>query len=228
MLYGNVGSPSCLDDVRESLRNLVDNKECGLVEDPQEGGFVFLSDAVKPIRDKRNSYQPNTGECLRELVNILKEGTADHPLFKIQHSTRIENIKEVRAAVKLGRVVVSGGNDDVDLRLELVDPNLFQSKRDDYIVSTNDQVELKNTVVLLAERKDPLDEMLVEIVKSNQAGTDVDERTADRDVAQFLRAERNLAERCEDRAADIMTKAMLDGIFIFGARLHRPVSMARL
>lgn len=215
LLYSTVGSPSCLDEVRESLRRLVDNKECGLVEDPQEGGFIFLSDAVKPIRDKRNSYIPKSGERLRELVNILKEGTADRPLFKIQPSARIENTKEVRATVKLERAVVSGGNDDIDLRLEMVEPNLFQSKRDDYLVSTNARVELKNTVILLLERKDLLDEMLVETVKSNQAGSDIDERTVDRDVSQFLRAERTLAERCRDRAADIVTKAIMEGIFIF-------------
>ena len=92
---------------------------------------------------------------------------------------------------------------------------MFQAKRDDYLVKTNTQVELRNTIVLLAERKELMDEMLIEIVKSNRAGEDVDERTADRDVAQFLRSERRLAERCRDRAADIMSKALMDGVFIF-------------
>ena len=107
------------------------------------------------------------------------------------------------------------GNEDITLRLEFVSPEVFQAKRDDYLVKTNTQVELRNTSVLLAERKELMDEMLIEIVKSNRAGEDVDERTADRDVAQFLRSERRLAERCRDRAADIMSKALMDGVFIF-------------
>ena len=215
LLYGHVGSPSCLEEVREALRRLTEKHECGLIEDPQEGGFMFLSDAVKPIREKRNAYMPTPGECLREQVELLKGGTVDYPLFKKQPSARIENIKEVRAAVKLERTAVIGGNEDITLRLEFVSPEVFQAKRDDYLVKTNTQVELRNTIVLLAERKELMDEMLIEIVKSNRAGEDVDERTADRDVAQFLRSERRLAERCRDRAADIMSKALMDGVFIF-------------
>ena len=49
LLYRSVGSSPQLDEVRESLHKLSSQKECGLIEDPQAGGFVFLSDAVKPI-----------------------------------------------------------------------------------------------------------------------------------------------------------------------------------
>lgn len=215
LLYRKIGSPGLLDQVREALRKIASEKECGLIEDPQAGGWVFLSDAVKPIRDKRNSYAPTSGEAMRARIDVLKQGTADHSLFRVQPAARLEDIKEVRSSVKLGRTPVVGGSEDVELRLEFVDPALWDGKRGEFLVSTNTQVELKNTVVLLVKNDDTVEELLPEIVRSEKVLGDVDERTADHVVAQYLRAERRAAERCRERTAAAMEKAMMEGVFIF-------------
>ena len=203
--------------MHEALRKLTAEKECGLIEDPQAGGYVFLSDAVKPIRDKRGGYAPTSGECIRAKIYILKQGVADHPLFRIQPTARLENIKEVRAAVKLGRNPFIGGAEDVELQLEFVEPPLWDEKRKEYLLSSNSQVELKNTVILLAKNDDTIDDFLPEIVRSEKIEMigGVDERSADHVVAQYLRAERRSAERYRERVASIMVKVFLDGVFIF-------------
>jgi hypothetical protein len=190
-------------------------KECGLIEDSQAGGWVFLSDAVKPIRDKRNSYAPTSGECARARIDVLKQGTMDRPMFRMQPSTRLENIKEVKAAVKLGRTLIVGGSEDMEVRLEFTDPVLWDERRKDFLVSTNSQIELKNTVVLLIRNEEAVEDLLPEIVKSEKVLGDVDERSSDHVVAQYLRAERRSAERSRERAAAAMEKAMTDGVFIF-------------
>ena len=215
LLYRSVGSPGQLEQVREALRKLVSEKECGLIEDPQAGGYVFLSDAVKPIRDKRNSYAPTSGECARARIDVLKEGTADHAMFRNQPSARLENVKEVRTAVKLGRTSIIGGSEDMEIRLEFVEPALWEEKRKEFLVSTNSQLELQNTVLLLVRNEKIVEELLPEIVKSEKVVGDIDERSADNPVAQYLRAERRAAERSRERAAAEMEKAMLDGVFIF-------------
>jgi hypothetical protein len=215
LLYRRVGSPSLLEDVGGALRRLTAEKECGLIEDPQAGGYVFLSDAVKPIREKRSGYIPTSGECMRARIEILKQGTADHGMFRVQPSARLENIKEVKAAVKLGRAPVVGGAEDVEIRLEFTDPDVWDDKREEFLVSTNSQVELKNAVVLVAGNDETVEELLPEIVRSEKVLGDVDERTADHVVAQYLRAERRAAERNRERTASAMEKTMLDGVFIF-------------
>ncbi len=215
LLYRSIGSQGLLDQVREALRNMSGEIECGLIEDPQAGGWVFLSDAVKPIRDKRNSYQPTSGECARARIEILKQGTPDHPMFNRQPSAGLENIKEVRAAVKLGRTSVVGGSEDVEIRLEFTYPAQWDGRRKEFLVSTNSQVELKNTVVLLIRNEEAVEELLPEIVKSEKVLGEEDERNADHVVAQYLRAERRSAERSRERAAAEMEKAMMDGVFIF-------------
>ena len=215
LLYRKVGSPALFDQVREALRRLTSEKECGLIEDPQAGGYVFLSDAIKPIRDKRNSYAPTSGECARARIDVLKQGTADHALFRVQPAARLENIKEVRSSVKLGRTPVIGGSEDVELRLEFVEPALWDGKRNEFLIAGNTQVELNKTVVLLVKNDDTVEELLPEIVRSEKALGDVDERAADHVVAQYLRAERRAAERSRERTAAAMEKAMLEGVFIF-------------
>ena len=215
LLYRDIGSSGFFDKVRNALTKLVSEKECGLIEDPQAGGYVFLSDAIKPIRDKRNSYAPTSGECTRARIDVLKQGTADHTMFRVQPAARLENIKEVRAAVRLGKTSVVGGSEDVDLRLEFVEPALWDDKRKEFLVSTNTQIELKNTVLLLVKNEEAVEELLPEIVKSEKVLGDVDERSADHVVAQYLRAERRSAERSRERAAAAMEKTMMDGLFIF-------------
>jgi len=215
LLYRNIGSPALIDQVREALRRISSEKECGLIEDPQSGGWVFLSDAVKPIREKRNDYTPTSGECTRARIDVLKQGTSDQALFRVQPAARLENIKDVRASVKLGKTLVVGGSEDVELRLEFVDPAVWSDKRNEFLVSTNVQVELKNTVVLLMKNDDTVEELLSEIVRSEKVLGDVDERSADHVVAQYLRAERRAAERSRERTASAMVKSMLEGVFIF-------------
>ena len=215
LLYRTIGSPGLIDDVRAALQRIVSEKECGLIEDPQAGGWIFLSDAVKPIREKRNSYAPTSGECVRARVDLLKQGTADHALFRLQPTAKLENIQEVRSSVKLGRTPVVGSSENVELCLEFADPALWEERRSEFLVSTNTQLELKNTVVMLIRNDETVEELLPEIVRSEKILGDIDERAADHVVAQYLRAERRVAERCRERAAAAMEKAMLEGVFIF-------------
>jgi hypothetical protein len=215
LLYRSVGDPPSLDKVREALRKLAAEKECGLIEDPQAGGFVFLSDAVRPIREKRNSYSPTSGERIRAMIDILKQGSSDHQMFRSQPSARLENVKEVKAAVKLGKASVVGSTEDVDLRLEFVEPTLWEAKRSEILISGNTQIEMRNSVVLLARNDDTVEDLLPEIIRSERILGDLDERSADHVVAQYLRSERRAAELARERTAASLEKALLDGLLLF-------------
>lgn len=67
LLYPRLGAQGLVTEVREILRNLVSKQECGVIEDPQAGGYLFLSEDVKPLRDKRNAYIPTAAD-----VNVLR------------------------------------------------------------------------------------------------------------------------------------------------------------
>src|SRR5262249_1775474 len=62
LLYPSLDAPGQLDTVQASLQKLLAENECSVVDDPQTGGFAFMSEGTKQYRDKRNSYVPSTGE----------------------------------------------------------------------------------------------------------------------------------------------------------------------
>ena len=106
-------------------------------------------------------------------------------MFRVQPAARLENIKEIKSSVKLGRTPIVGGAEDVEIRLELTEPTLWDDKRSEFLVYTNTQVELKNTVMLLVGNNETVEELLPEIVRSEKVLGDVDERNADHVVAQY-------------------------------------------
>jgi hypothetical protein len=215
LLYPELGSASLLDDVRQALRALVDAKECGLIEDPLAGGYVFLSEVVRPLRDKRNGYVPTAGESSRVKIDILRQGTPDSPLFSVQPSARLEGTKEVKAAVKLGRSPVVGGSEEIDIALEFVDPSTWETRRGALLVETNTRLELRTTIVWLARADDAVEELLQEIVRSEKIAREIPEEQTDQDVAQFRRAERRLAERNRELVAKSIERALMDGTLVF-------------
>lgn len=215
LLYPALDSPSIVEEVNEALRALTTEKECGLMEDPQSGGYLFLSDAVIPLRKKRNEYVPSTNDFMRTEIQILKEGSTDHPLFRIQPSYKLEESKEVKAAVKHGKNLVIGGNEDIGFRIDFIDSSLWEEKKNELLISTTNQTELKNSIILLAKNDDALTDLLSEAVRSSEILRVTDERTADRDVAQFLRAERRMEDSSKDLVAAAFERALLEGLFIF-------------
>lgn len=210
LLYPELGSPSLIDEVREALRGIVNEKECGLIEDLQAGGYVFLSEGVKPLRDKRNKYVPTSGECSIVRNEILRS------IFDPQPSARLEGVKEVKAAVKLGRTPIVGDREDIDIRVELVEAGGWEKRRNELLAETNTQAELKNSIVWLVRQHEQVEDLLPEVIRSEQVVSDPNlEHEADRDVAQFLRAERRLAETSREQIGRILEKSLLGGTLFF-------------
>jgi hypothetical protein len=215
LLHPAVDSPSLTEEVRRALRAIVDSKECGLIEDPQAGGYVFLSEAIRPLREKRSAYVPTSAEAARVKADVLRQGVPECPLFSVQPSARLDQVKEVRAAVKLGRVSIIGSNEEIDLVLEWVDPVGWDRRRGELLVETNTKTELKNAIVWLARSESAVDDHLQEIVRSEKILGDADDRGADHDVAQFMRAERRLAERNREAVAKALQRSLMEGTMIF-------------
>ena len=103
-------------------KNAADRRSLG-------GGLCVSSEAVRPLRDKRNGYVPTAGESSRVKIDILRQGTPDSPLFSVQPSARLEGTKEVKAGVKFGRSPVVGGSEEIDIALEFVDPSTWETRR---------------------------------------------------------------------------------------------------
>jgi len=212
LLYPRLGAQGLLTEVKEVLRNLVAKQECGVVEDPQAGGYLFLSEGVKPLRDKRNAYIPTSGGVNALRSKLLLE------VFDPAPSAKIENVKEVKAGVRYGKIPILGEDADIQFRIDPVDGASFPLRRTELLTETNTLPELKNSIVWLATFPVEVDDLLADICRSDWIVQTTPERDADRDVAQFLRAERRAGEASRERAGKLIQKALLEGAFVFRAR----------
>jgi hypothetical protein len=210
LLYSKLGAQPLVDDVRNVLRQLVAEKECGVVEDPQAGGFLFLSEGVKPLRDKRNSHIPTAGE-----VNLSRNKLLE-TIFDPPPSAKLEN-RDFRAGIRNGRVAITGGDAEIQFRIEIAETANFAARRTELLTQTNTLPEYKNSIAWLVAVPDEVNDLIVEACRSDRI-LEMPERDADRDVAQFLRAERRTAEKSREEAKKKLTKALLDGTFVFRGR----------
>jgi len=212
LLYPALGAPSLLDGVREALRRLAVDKECGVIDDPQAGGFVFLSEKVRPLRDKRAGHVPTVLEMSQVRAGLLAE-TFDPP-----PSARLENVKEVKAGVRYGKTAVVGEDADIQFRIEAVDPASFDERRRVLLAETNTLAELKNSIVWLIKASEQADDLIAEACRSDWILHTFPEREADKDVAQFLRAERRAADTNRQSARKLLSQGLAGGTLIFRGR----------
>jgi hypothetical protein len=105
----------------------------------------------------------------------------------------------------------------------VVEARQWDDVRTSFLARTAMQLELRNTVIWLYAQDDATDELIVQIRKSEKITGDINETTADKDVAQYARAERRLAERNRDAAVERLRRQVLEGIFVFRGK-PTPVS----
>ncbi|MCE5200791.1 MAG: BREX system P-loop protein BrxC [Armatimonadota bacterium] len=220
LLYSEIGAGALINEVRDVLSTMVADKDCGLIEDPQSGGFIFLSEGVRPIREERDKYHPTSGECNRVRNKALQE-----KVFPSQPAARIENIKDVRATVRTASSLITDDGGDLTLRIEFIDPSEWDDRRTEFLSTTN-SIDYKNAIVLLARNNPEVEDLLPEVVKSEVLLQKYHEYEVEKDVAQYLRAQRKLAETNRDRIGALLSRALLDGTFIFRGKPTPVAEMA--
>lgn len=224
LLYPEVGGTSLVNPVKKALAKLVETRELGIVElrgDQDSGqrgavGYLFLSDKVRPLQQARDAYRPTGGEKRHLQINLLRS------LFDPQPEVRLENVKTVRAGLYLDGTPVAGEGADVRFLLEPVSLASMEGRLDRLRNDTRSRADWQATIVWLVVPPPDLDELLEEACRSADVDRSTPEHDADRDVAQFVRAERRRFERLSEAAKERLAAAMRDGRFVFRG-LDRPV-----
>ena len=208
LLYPALGSPGLADEVRAALANLVERKEFGLVEDPQAGGFLFLSEGVKPLRRMRDGIQPTAGEVNALRVRLLEE------LFEPAPAVDLEGVKRVAAGVTYGRSPVLGQGSEIQFLLEAVEGPRFEERRQALLADTAGLPQYRNSIVWLVDFPGEVEDLLAEAVRSEKFLRAVPEGS-DKDVVGFLRSERRQKEVYGEGAGRAMRRALEQGVLLF-------------
>lgn len=209
LLYRDMSAPPQQDDVRAALERLLREKETGIVDDPQAGGYAFLSEGVRPLRDRRNSHMPTQSE-LNLLRNRLLQG-----LFDPLPTATLEAAKTVRAGVRLGNVPLGGESEELQFRLEATDGAGWERRREALLAETTGRPEWRTAIAWLFQPNEQTEDVLADVLRSRFILREVPESDANGDVAQFLRSEARAAERGEGQVTDLYRAALLEGTFIF-------------
>jgi hypothetical protein len=224
MLYPAVGAVSLVDPVRKVLASLVETRELGIVElrgeqdTDQAGtvGYLFLSDKVRPLQQARDAYRPTGAEKRQLEIGLLRQ------IFDPQPEVRLANVKTVRAGLSLSSTPVAGEGGDVRFLLEPVSSSSRERRLDELRNETRGRADWQSTIVWLVTPPQDLDDLLYEACRSANVTRTTSEHDADRDVAQYVRAERRRLERLREAARARLAASMHDGAFVFRG-LDRPV-----
>jgi hypothetical protein len=224
MLYPAVGKAPLVDQVQSALQRLVETRELGIVELRGEHeadhtgapGYLFLSDRVRPLQQARDAHRPTGAEKRHLQIELLRL------IFDPQPETRLENVRSVRAGLVLGTTWVVGEGEDLRFLLEPAVVPSIEQRLDDLRNETRVRADWQTTIVWLVTPPADLDELLEEACRSAHLDRSTSEHDADRDVAQYVRAERRRLERLRETAKSRLMTAMQDGWFVFRG-LGRPV-----
>lgn len=228
LLYRGQGTPGLLPQVRETLQRLLADRTVGIVEvrDVDGGerrageseedynkrkaegtGFLFLSDGVRPLQDKRSRHQPGSSEKSQVLIAELKK------VFDPAPTTSLLNAKRITAQVRFDRTAVTDPA-DLALRIESVQPVRMAARREELLTETRIAGEWKDAIAWLVVLPDEVDQLLVEICRSEfivrEVGT-----ASDRDVGQFSRGETRRASDGRDQLRAQLTDALMQGTILF-------------
>ena len=224
VLYHAVGETSLMDPVRVVLQKLVETRELGIVELKGEpdtdqagaAGYLFLSDKVRPLQQIRDAHRPTGPEKRQLQVELLRL------VFDPQPETRLENVKSIPAGLSLNGVLVVGEGADIRFLLEPVTSASWDRRLEELRNETRARADWQSVILWLATLPPDLDELLEEACRSAHLARTTSEHDADRDVAQYVRAERRRLERLREAARARLATALHAGTFVFRG-LARPV-----
>jgi hypothetical protein len=224
LLYPAVGDPPLVEPVRALLQQLVETRELGIVElkgeqdSDQAGttGYLFLSDRVRPLQQTRDNHRPTGAEKRQLEIELLRV------LFDPRPEARLENIKTVPAGLALGQTPVTGEGSDLRFLIEPVSAQSRSRRGEELLNETRVRADWQSSILWLMTSPPDLDELLEEACRSAHLVRSTPEHDADRDVAQYVRAERRRRERLTEAARARLAAALADGAFIFRG-LARPV-----
>lgn len=214
LLYRKLGDPSSLDAVRVALKDLEESKDCNLIDDPSTDGYQFVSSAVRDFKRKRNEYVPDLSE-LNDVRKRIWQGEAGTPLFTVQPQAKLGSFKQVASKVRVGNIQVHSGS-PMELVIEFVAPDAYDSRRTSLLNETRDRPELQNSVVWLAPLEPNTEELSIEIARSLRAAS-VRQDNPEQELLQFARNEQRRAERLRDELAKSYEQALLRGDLVFRA-----------
>jgi hypothetical protein len=211
MLYPSADATPLFESVDKAATEMCDDKELPL--ELVDGSFRFMSEAVAQILLDQGSLVPSSNDQLTILNEILRD-----QIFSPEPAARLENTKNVKAQVKLLHgtmpVAVTHSKEDVELHLELAPASEISNKIKDRLNDSRVPAN-KNVLFLIGEDTREIRDTITRIYRCEEIHRRHRTEAAEKEVSQFIIAQKSRAEILKRDLDTILQNAFLKGSFVF-------------
>ena len=211
MLHSAANATPVAEAVDKAATEMCDDKELPL--ELVDGSLRFMSEAVAGIRNVQGSLVPSSNDELTILNEILRD-----QIFSPEPAARLENTKNVKAQVKLLNgsipVAVTHSKEDVEIHLELTTAAEMANRVKDRLNDSRSPGN-RNTLYLLGENTREIRQKITSIYSCEEIHRRHRTEAAEKEVSQFIIAQKSRAEILKRDLDTILQNAFLKGTFVF-------------
>jgi hypothetical protein len=210
MLHASADATPMLEAVELAATEMCDDKELPL--ELVDGSLRFMSEAVGGILIEQGLLVASSNDQLAILNEILRDQLSPEPF------ARLENTKIVKAQVKLLHgtmpVAVTHSKEDVELHLELAPAAEITGRIADRVNDSRVPAN-RNILYLVGEDAHEIRDTLTRIYRCEEIHRRHRTEAAEKEVSQFIIAQKNRAEQLKRNLDTILQNAFLKGAFVF-------------
>jgi hypothetical protein len=211
MLHSSADATPLAEAVEKAATEMCDDKELPL--ELVDGSLRFMSEAVAQILIDQGSLVPSSSDQLTILNEILRD-----QIFSPEPAARLENTKNVKAQVKLLHgtmpLAVTHSKEDVEIHLELAPATEIANRVKDRLNDSRVPVN-RNTLYLLGEDTREIRDIITRIYRCEEIHRRHRTEAAEKEVSQFIIAQKSRAEILKRDLDTILQNAFLKGTFVF-------------
>jgi len=210
LLHSNVRAASVSETVNHAISEMLAEKSLPLTE--IDDSLRFMSEAVSQIMNEKTLLHPSSSDASRILVDRLREILTPDP------SGLVERTRKVKVQTKLAQgampIPISHEKSDIELQLETVPPAdlaaTVTTRINDSRVPSNQHI-----IYLAGEDGSQIRDLIKEIYQCEEIHLRHRTEAAEKEVADFVRAQGQRAEALKRDLDTALETAFLKGSFIF-------------
>jgi hypothetical protein len=210
LLYPSLSSAPMTPQVEKAVNGLLAEKGLPLTE--IDGSLRFMSEAVSQIMGEKSLLQPSSSDSNRILSDRLREILTPEP------SAMVEGTLKVKVQTKLVQgslpPPISHEKSEIELHLEIVAPAELGATQ---TIRINDSRVLSNQqiIYLTGEDSTQIRDLIKEIFQCEEIHRRHRTEAAEKEVADFVRAQGQRAETLKGDLDTALQNAFLKGSFVF-------------
>lgn len=215
LLYPNLQLAPMGDAVDLAIDQMLAEKSLPLTE--IDGSLRFMSEAVSQIMSEKTLLQPSSSDASRILADRLREVLTPEP------SALVENTLKVKVQAKLLQgtmpIAINHDKSEIELHLELVQAVDLDATQ---VARINESRILSNQHIIFLSGEDgaQLRGLIKEIYQCEEIHLRHRVEAAEKEVADFVRAQGQRAETLKRDLEIALQNAFLKGSFVFRGKPH--------